>query len=208
MMDNWLCGARGGGRAYLQRAAIACAMLLSGCGASPVAKYYVLSVATEPAAASDAAVPRDKFIGIGPVVLPDYLDQPQIVIRASSNRLELVEGHRWAEPLTDSFSRVLRENLSLLLGTERVLARSSLPSARGDYQVMVQVLRFDAAPDGIVNLVARWSVTAKDGALLVPTRRSAFDVTPAGTSVEALVAAQSEAVARLSREIAAALTGR
>ena len=38
--------------------------------------------------------------------------------------------NRFCKARGDNFARVLRENLSLLRGTERVLARSSLPSAR------------------------------------------------------------------------------
>ncbi|MBI4292624.1 MAG: membrane integrity-associated transporter subunit PqiC [Betaproteobacteria bacterium] len=207
-MDNGFGRVGAGRNASALFAALACAMLLAACGSTPVARYYTLSAVRDSVPQGGASVLRDKVIGIGPVVLPEYLDRPQVVIRASSNRVELADGHRWAEPLADSFSRVLRENLSLLLGPERVLSHASVPSARGDYQLMVQVLRFEGTAAGPVSLVASWSVVARDGAVLVAARRSSFEAAPSGTGIEALVAAQSDAVAQLSRQVAAALTSR
>jgi uncharacterized lipoprotein YmbA len=207
-MKNWFSREGPGLKGSVLPVALACAMLLGGCGSTPAAKYYMLSAARDSAPAAGAAVLGNKVIGLGPVVLPEYLDRPQIVIRASSNRLELTDGHRWAEPLADNFSSVLQENLSAMLGTDRILSYSSGQSGRSDYQIIVHVIRFDGGADGIVSLVARWSVVARDGTLLLPARRSSFDVTPSGTDIEALVAAQSEAVAQLSREIAAALRSR
>jgi uncharacterized lipoprotein YmbA len=189
-----------------QIAALACAALLAGCGSTPPVKYYVLSSVRDAAPAAGGNVLSDKSIGVGPVVLPEYLDRPQIVVGASSNRLEFADAHRWAEPLADNFARVLQENLSLLLGTERVQSFAS--SVRGDYQLAVQVLRFDRRDDGVVSLVARWSVVSRDGTVLLDARRSSFKVSPSDTGVEALVSAQSEALAHLSREIAAALRRR
>lgn len=185
---------------------LACTIALAACGSTPPVKYYLLSAVRGAAPAAGGNFPGDRSISVGPVALPEYLDRPQIVIRGSINRLEFADGHRWAEPLTDNFARVLRENLSLLLGTERVQPHSL--SARGDYQLLVQVLRFDRQDDGAVSLAARWSVVARDGAVLLAPRRSGFKVAPSGTDVEALVAAQSEALADLSREIAAEIRGR
>jgi len=207
-MDNQFGRAGPGRKASARFAALACAMLLAACGSTPVAKYYTLSAVRDSVPAGSASVLRDKIVGIGPVVLPEYLDRPQIVIRASSNRLELADGHRWAEPLADNFTSALRENLSLLLGTERVLSNASALSGRGDYQVIVQVLRFEGTAEGVVSLAARWSIAARDGTVLLAARRSSFQATPSGTGIEALVAAQSDTVAQLSREIAAALTSR
>lgn len=201
-MEEAFTEARRRWRRSAQFLVLACAV--AGCGSTPPVKYYLLSAVAVPAAAG--RVLAEKSIGVGPVVVPEYLDRAQIVINASANRLEIADGHRWAEPLADNIARVLRENLSLLLGTERVQSHS--PSARGDYQLSVQVLRFARQDDGSVDLAARWSVVAKDGAVLLAPRRSVFRARPSGTGVEALVAAQSEALADLSREIAASLTKR
>lgn len=185
-------------------AVMAWGLLLAGCGTTAPAKFYVLSAARDTGAAE--AVCGDKVIGIGPVTLPEYLDRPQILTRSSSNRLDLADGHRWAEPLTENVTRVLTENISTLLRTDRVAAHPWKRSQAVDFQVRVQVVQFDAGPEGAVSLVARWSVQGRNGTELAPARRSSFSVPAAAGNFDALVAAHSEAVVRLSRDIAAELT--
>jgi uncharacterized lipoprotein YmbA len=58
-------------------------------------------------------------IGVGPVEIPKILDRPQIVIRSGPNKVNVHEYHRWAASLDIIFSRVLTENLSLLLDTDQ-----------------------------------------------------------------------------------------
>jgi uncharacterized lipoprotein YmbA len=70
-----------------------------------------------------------------------------------------------------------------------------------DVQVQVEVIRFDARSDRTVALHARWSVLDRTGATRVAAR-SDLDQRAAGGDYGALVAAHSEALARLSREIA------
>ena len=182
---------------------MACGLLLAGCGTTAPAKFYMLSAA--PTSGAAGAVRGDKVIGVGPVTLAEYLDRPQIVTRTSANRLELADGHRWAEPLTENVVRVLTENLSAVLRTDRVAAYPWKRSQAVDFQVRVQVVQFDAGPDGAVNLVARWSVQGRDGKELAPWRRSSFSIPAAPGNYESLVAAHSEALARLSRDMAAEL---
>ena len=59
-------------------------------------------------------------IAVGPIHLPEYLDQDQIVNRISQNRFALSENDRWAEPLAHNVANVLAENLSMLLQTDAV----------------------------------------------------------------------------------------
>ncbi|HEX5606452.1 MAG TPA: PqiC family protein, partial [Candidatus Binatia bacterium] len=61
-------------------------------------------------------------LGIGPIKIPRYLDREQLVTRISQNRFAIAENDRWAEPLEENFSRVLSENLSILLQIDRVAA--------------------------------------------------------------------------------------
>ena len=67
--------------------------------------------------------------GIGPIKIPEYLNQPKIVTRKGPNELTLAEFDRWAERLKDNLTRVLAKNLSNLLCTKD---DRSLPMARGD----------------------------------------------------------------------------
>ena len=70
--------------------------------------------------AQDAAGTNALALGIGPIKFPGYLDRQQFVTRISQNRFAVAENDRWAEPLEENFSRVLSQNLSILLQTDRM----------------------------------------------------------------------------------------
>ena len=59
-------------------------------------------------------------IGVGPIELPPYANRLQMVTDNTSYELHTNAFEQWAEPLRDSFLRVLAEILSLLLATDRV----------------------------------------------------------------------------------------
>ncbi len=183
------------------------ASVLGGCaGKSKPSKFYLLSPLPDAKAGRQvAAGERDLAVGIGPVVLPPYLDRAQIVTRASPNQLDLAEFDRWAEALRYNFPRTLTENLSFLLATHHVAVFPWDGSTTIDYQVAVDVTRFEGDADGNAVLIARWSIFGKGMRELLVRKRSRFSE-PAGTEdYEALVAAMSRTLANLSREIATAI---
>jgi len=181
---------------------LALTLCLSACaGKSTSSKFYVLSAM--PQSALSAA--EGSTIGVLPVAMPDYLDRPQIVTRASENEIRIDEFSRWAEPLKESFTRALVQNLSSLLNTVKVIkttANTGFPMA---LQVGVEVLQFDGALGGDVVLIVRWALFEADGKKLLLAKKSSFKEPTGAVSYEALVAAQSRAVAALSREIAEAI---
>ncbi|MGE5256175.1 MAG: membrane integrity-associated transporter subunit PqiC [Hyphomicrobiales bacterium] len=145
-------------------------------------------------------------IGVGPIRLPEYLDRRDIIVRTSRNEFELAELNQWAEPLSDTFARVLSDNLSILLGSDKVVAfpwRSAIPV---DYQVALQVLQLDGLPGETVALRARWQIFSGDGKRLQEYSYSIYEEKVERPTIDALVTAESRAVERLSREIAAAIT--
>jgi uncharacterized lipoprotein YmbA len=154
--------------------------------------------------AQDAAGTNAFALGIGPIKFPGYLDRQQFVTRVSQNRFAVAENDRWAEPLEENFSRVLSQNLSILLQTDRMIAYPWERSQQPTYQVQVEVLRFELNAEQVVELWARWSIM--DSAKKTISLRESYLTQPArDKSTEASVAALSETVADLSREIADAI---
>jgi uncharacterized lipoprotein YmbA len=182
-------------------------MVLTACaGTSPPANFYVLSSLPESAAGTLPTGDKTRLaIGIGPVNLPDYLDRSQIVTRISLNELKVAAFERWAEPLNSSFPRILMENLAMLLNTDQVAVypwRSAIPI---EYQVVVDIIRFDASPGENAVLIARWSLLGNGGNNLHVIKKSTFRKTIDSNDYAAMVAAQSQTVIEFSREIAAAI---
>lgn len=191
---------------FLLRSTLLWMLFITGCAVTQPTQFYVLSPLQSPDPLISSTTPvRNVAVGIGPVDLAPYLDRPQIVKRRTLYELDLAEFHKWAEPLKDNVARVLEENLSHLLSTDRVLIFPWTGSADPDYQIPVNLKRFDSTVDGETILEAQWEIrgTTKTGSL--PLQRSRIRVPATGTAYPETVAAMSQAIGDLSRTIAASI---
>ena len=179
-------------------------LAVSGCSTGPPARLYVLTVLPRAESVPPASGVRGMSLGVGPVELPQYVNRPQIVTGQHSSELRSAATAQWAEPLQDGFTRVLAENLSLLLATDRV-ALFPWKTFAPEYQVVVEVTHFLGQTGGEVSLVALWSILNKDGREALVSKKSSFRESTGSSEYEALAAAMSRTVAALSRDIAAAL---
>src|SRR5262245_30875047 len=95
---------------------------LAGCAAlSPQAdrtKYFLLRPLAVPERQPTSGG-FDQSVGIGPVVIPDHLERG-LVTRVNRDEIAISDTDRWAEPLHQSLTRALRQNLIALLHTERI----------------------------------------------------------------------------------------
>lgn len=186
-------------------------LVLIGClgfgeGTQTPTKFYVLhSLQSSDDETPAIAKLSDVSLGVGPVRIPQYLERPQIVRRSSQNKLDLAEFAQWAEPIRVNFSRVLAENLSVLLATEHVFRFPWLKSRNIDYQIILEVTRFDGNPQNKALLRTRWSIFGKDGKKMLVSNYSSNSEPIKANDTEALIAAQSRTVQQLSHEIARAL---
>jgi uncharacterized lipoprotein YmbA len=180
--------------------AAAVLLVVAGCSQSPPTEFYTLSSMQLPP--GGLSTPKT-VVGVGPVTLPDYLDRPQIVTRASGNRVMLAAFHSWVEPVDGMFTRVLVQNLSTLLASDNVVTVPQRRAVPLDYQVEVDVDRFDADATGRAVLDARWRVFGKGGEQLIEEGRSTIVEPAVGPDVyEAIVASMSNALGEMSRAIA------
>jgi hypothetical protein len=174
---------------------------LWGCAGTPPSRYYGLS----PMSASEATPSKESrpfTVGVTRVTLPELLDRPQIATRVGPHEIRYDEFNRWAEPLKENFSRVLGENLSALLGPDRVLVSSGAGALIADYHVWVEVIQFDADPGGAFSLAAQWSLYNHEKKKVMVRKRFNTREQADGSDYVAMTAAASKALAALSREIA------
>ena len=177
------------------------AAALSGCAGSPRVNFYILA----PVAKSDVAVAAGttSSVTVGPVTIPELADRPQLVKRVDGFKVLILETQRWAEPLKDAVPRLLAENLSILLGTDRVSAYLQRAAQEADCRVFVDFQRFDAAEDG-VTIDALFTIRRSEDTP-AKTGRSHIHEPISGEGYEALVSAYSRALASLSSDIARSL---
>ena len=186
-------------------------LTLTGCPGNAPTRLYVLTPTTDKPASTS---PEGLAIGVGPITLPRYLDRPQIVTRVAANSLDQANLDQWGGDLNDNITRVVATNLSNLLATDRVSLYPWKDGAPVDFQVTMDISRFEQDKDGNAVLNVFWSIVGKDGTVLL-MRRSSY-TQPAGEPAsqsdnarpfDAQAAAMSRDLALLSHDIATAITG-
>jgi len=180
------------------------AALATGCSSVAPVHFYVVTPLAGPPPAARAPGPG---VVVAAVRLPEYLERPQLVTRSGDNRLQLEEFDQWGGNLAKDLTRVMAENLSLLLGSDAVVAAPNTLRMRPDYRVEVEVLRFERAGDARVHLVAKWWLQrGADGSPLAGTTTTLVsEPLPGAASAELTVAAMSGVYGELSRIIAQAV---
>lgn len=183
---------------WLMASCVGCSIL------SPQAdhsKFFVLTATSQEAGrAMDGLT-----LGIGPVVLPDYLGRPQIARRRDGNQLVFSSNRLWGEPLDQGFRRVLTDDLSQALGTVQVVQYPWSTGMQVRYQIPMAIGRFEADEHGTVTLAVRWAIRRPGQADVLLSRESRIAKTARDTSTAAVVVAMSEAVGALSEQIADAI---
>jgi uncharacterized lipoprotein YmbA len=181
-------------------------LCLGACFSSPSSRFYMLNaIQQSPPSGMAAAEQNSLSICVGPVLLAEYLDRKQICTREDGHEVKYAEYHRWAEPLDAGLSRVLVENLSLLLGTSRIDVFPWKSPAPADYQVRIMLLRFNGEPGGQAVLKARWSLEAAGQKEPVADRITSIIEPVESGNYEDLVKAQNKALDKMSHEIAGAI---
>lgn len=176
-----------------------------GCfGKTPPVHYYDLYSKTD----SSLAVPLPGNVGIivGPVSLPAAIDRPHIMERNPDGRLSYSEYNRWAGPLQTEIPSALAENIGSLLKSDRVLPVDRENLFEPDYHILISVNRFERqATEGVV-LDATWSIKKQNERAPLLIRKSLIREQPDSESYGDIVKAHSRALAKLSHEMATALS--
>jgi uncharacterized lipoprotein YmbA len=187
---------------------IAALILVAGCagGGTPVV-YYTLQPSTlTPAMAAS----KPTKIGVGPVMLPDYLDRRTLVTRISPNQLSIHQGHHWAGSLRDEILRVVSANLKSACPGVTVLPHPWSGSDPPTVRFRLSILSFDGHPGGEVDLKVAWHVEAMRSDQAPLRRETHLRHSIKGDDLEAYAAAMGQALGSLAREMAkdvAALAG-
>lgn len=174
-------------------------LVAAGCGATKPARFYTL----EAVATGSGAPPAKCAVSVGPVTVPPALDRPQLVVQVAPNRVEIDEFNRWAAPLADGIAAAVVGDLAALLGTADV-AVGATGGFTPTHTVALAVQRFASLPGKEVEVDVLWSVRRTSGGEPRAGRTTVHE--PVQTAdVEALAAAHSRALAKVSADVAVAI---
>lgn len=178
---------------------------LAGClTPEPAPRLYVL----DPVALTNppARLPQKLTIGIAAAQVPEYLDRPELIVRAGANEVKAVDGERWAERLPATLSRVVSENLTRLLGQQTQLIQASRPAVPLDYEVYLTLTSLDiAAPSGEISLGGYWILFDAESRKEILSGPIARREAGNGPGLPGAVAGINKAIGAVSADIAGAI---
>jgi uncharacterized protein len=170
---------------------------LTACVSAPT-HFYTLqqSATTNPPAVAPF------LIEVLPVAVPAEVDQPELLVRLSEQRVAVLDTERWAAPLATELRSALAADLARDLGTRDL---HGLPHPQGVplYRIQVNVRRFDSWPGRLAVIELDWSI--RDNAEHSVVTCTSSDSEQVEPGYDALVEGHQRAIAQIANDIAAAV---
>ena len=146
-----------------------------GCASrEPLASYYVLTPTTAAASGPNTARPRGVRIFIRQVTIPGYLQPTKLASRRGDGQIEYSSTAFWAEGHREGFGRALADALSRQPGIAAASAPPQGIAPLRDYDLVVEVERFEGDDHGEVVLAVRWQLYRPGSGALIRSRQSRF----------------------------------
>lgn len=189
--------------------ALLASVFVTACSTSAKTYYYTLQSGQSgqtdtPTAKEPAANPRLNNIAISALSLPEIVDRPQLVLRSGETQVLISDNHLWGQALKSEITRNLAAHLARETGAAHVILPGQAGLDDAEIKLAVDILRFDSVLGGAATIEARWSVLRKGVAKSV-SGYALVRETASAAGYDAIVAAHSRALARLSRDMAATL---
>jgi uncharacterized lipoprotein YmbA len=184
------------------------ALILSGCLSiknSPTPRFYVLSAEDENQVSKKVNIISEVFIGVGPVKIPEYLERPQMVTQGKEKILKFAQFDRWGESLDLGLTRLIRENLTVMLPGAKFALYPWNITIPIKYQVVVEIVQLDSELDKDLLFVAQWLIIDTQNFKTMMMKRSEFRQPIIPQNYSGLAKTLSTVCRLLSSEIAEAL---
>lgn len=167
--------------------AIVSVLLTTSCASPPLSLYTL-----QPSDASAVAAPfshAGEVIEIRRVIIPDYLDTQDILVR-NGNTLQRSSHGRWASRLSTEVTRYLTG----ILATRRpdALVTDQPPLATPQDQILITISNLDVTSAGRATLQANWTIVPRNPGQPVRSQRGLFSANgPVNTDQDVVVLTQA-----------------
>lgn len=182
-------------------------MVIFGCGTTKPSRLYLLRAtlfsSEQKNFKNDTRSP--KTILIGPILIPEYLDRPQMVLPVTRNELEILEHHRWAEPLDENIMQVLAENLEQLLTSNKIFPFNEFTAANFTNQLKVGITRFGIEENKTAVLKGSWALYDRSNNILLQHKFN-FDQSISSREYNEIIPVYNKLLAQLSQEISRSIS--
>ncbi len=176
-------------------------LLLNACmfGTSKNAKFYTLT------ATSDSTISADynAVVGVNRVRLPKYVDRTQIITQyKDSAQIKISEYNRWVETPATLVTRVLTEDLNILLPSAQI-KENRFARRSTERVIAVEIVEMNAVLGQEAKLTAWYTIQSGNGKVQAHQKFNGSVLI--GKTYDDLASAYNRLLADLSRDIATAL---
>ena len=172
---------------------------------SEPARFYTF---TTPEVSQIRGPAKVTTVAIENVTVPQAIDRPQIVMKyKNSNMMMVSEFDRWIDGPANSLPVVISENMNQYAkNISAKPTKNSVEARNAKYILSVDFVRFETELNGKITISAWWTLSNNRGDIIAQKKMTQTADTPeldAGRpDYDAIVAAQSKLLARLSYKIA------
>ena len=177
------------------------AFLLASCslgGKTKSSQFYVLDSTISP---TEQETDNDVSLAISQVLVPGYIDRPQIITKTASAEIKFSEFNRWAEPIDSMFQRVLTQNIKTLTNSDQITSYPWAPEQTFEFTLRMKLIKFENNEAGDALLVANWILVKHNDESTPRANFSEFRASASNSSYAARVAALNDTLSQFSREI-------
>jgi len=180
----------------------AAVVILAGCSSTAPQYYSLQSVPTNPAG-TPGKIESAYAISVQPVVIPQQIARPQIVVSTTPNaEVVPLSAALWAGPLESQIRNTLADALSRRLNVMDV-GQSGAAEGLPVWRIYVDVQRFDSIYGEAVQQEIVWRMVPQGMPKTTKERVCSATVRlPVGTGMSALVQGHRDALEKLSAVIA------
>ena len=164
------------------------------CSFAPPRRIYLLTppivataaTTTRPAPDGEAIAPTQR-LELRRLLVPDYLDTTDMLMRSGSDEVKASATGRWGERLSVGLTRALDADLAVRLPRYSIVEDASSNPQR---RLRITITALDLWPNGHCVLAANWSIADQDSSIPVTTGSTTIDsssVVAAMTATDAIV---------------------
>jgi uncharacterized lipoprotein YmbA len=175
------------------------------CSSGPPRRIYLLTPPIDPTAPTTTPSPTGgpaapkQLLEVRRVLVPDYLDNADILMRLGSDEVKASSSGRWGERLSLGVTHAIGTDLAARLPQYSIVQDGSSNSQR---QLRITITALDLWQNGRCELSANWSIVDQDSKVPVTSGSGMFDSPSAGGATNATDASLVEAVARALGKLA------
>jgi uncharacterized lipoprotein YmbA len=176
------------------------------CSSGPPRRTYLLTPPIDPAPptmmslspAGDPMAPKQR-LEVRRILIPDYLDSTDILLRSGSDEVKASATGRWGERLSLGLTHALGADLAERLPEYSIVQDGSGNAQR---QLRITISALDLWQNGRCVLAANWSIADRDSLIPVTSGSGTFDSLKASGTTTVTDANLVEAVARTLGKLA------